>query len=108
MILEEYFNYRNELLDLWGGCAVTGCQNLSVLIASHIKAYKDCEEAERYDKYNGLLLTPCYDKVFDLYLISFADTGEIMIFNSLFIISRGGIRPKILILNYQLPISIFI
>ncbi len=75
--------YRNKLLDLWGSCSVTGCQNTSVLIASHIKAYRDCEHQELYDKYNGLILSPCYDKLFDLYLISFAETGKIMISKTL-------------------------
>jgi hypothetical protein len=75
--------YRNELIGLWGGCSVTGCENTSVLIASHIKAYRDCKEQEHYDKYNGLLLSPCYDKLFDLYLISFAESGEIMISKTL-------------------------
>lgn len=75
--------YRNELIDLWGGCSVTDCQNTSVLIASHIKPYRDCKEQEHFDKYNGLLLSPCYDKLFDLYLISFAATGEILISDTL-------------------------
>lgn len=75
--------YRNELIDLWGSCSVTGCKNTSVLIASHIKAYRDCKEQEHFDKFNGLLLSPCYDKLFDLYLISFAETGEIMVSETL-------------------------
>ena len=54
-----------------------------MLIASHIKAYKHCEGQEHYDKYNGLLLSPCYDRLFDLHLISFTETGEIMISKTL-------------------------
>ncbi|MBS4062624.1 MAG: HNH endonuclease [Bacteroidetes bacterium] len=71
--------YRNELIELWQGCAVTKCKNTDLLISSHIKPFKDCSEEEKYDKYNGLLLTPNYDKLFDNYLISFSDDGEILI-----------------------------
>lgn len=76
-------SYRNELIKLWRGCSVTSCTNEVVLIASHIKSYKDCNTYERYDPYNGLLLTPCYDKLFDLHLISFDEKGEIMISHKL-------------------------
>lgn len=89
-------SYRSQLIDLWKGCSVTYCSNESLLIASHIKSYKDCNIQERYDKYNGLLLTPCYDKLFDLYLISFDENGEIMISNKLskHDLSALNINPK--------------
>ncbi len=42
-----------------------------MLIASHIKPWAKCDSnAERVDKYNGLLLAPTYDKLFDCGLIT--------------------------------------
>ncbi len=47
--------------------------------ASHIKPWRDSDNAERLDKYNGLLLIPNLDVAFDKGLISFKDDGMIMI-----------------------------
>lgn len=42
-----------------------------ILIASHTKPWAVCEnDDERVDKYNGLLLAPTYDKLFDCGLIT--------------------------------------
>lgn len=49
-----------------------------MLIASHIKPWKDADNQERLDTYNGLLLLPNYDKLFDLGYISFNYKGRIM------------------------------
>lgn len=74
--------YRQVLLKLWKGCcAVTGCANELLLIASHIKPYSECEYNERYDKFNGILLSPFYDRLFDSYLISFNNDGEMLFSN---------------------------
>lgn len=58
--------YRNKLVEYWGGCSICGCVNTKILIASHIKPWNECDEKEKYDLYNGLLLTPNYDKLFDI------------------------------------------
>lgn len=71
--------YRNQLIEHWGGCSVSGCDFVEILIASHIKPWSECEPNEKIDKYNGLLLSPNYDKLFDRYLISFDDNGLIII-----------------------------
>ncbi len=71
--------YRNELLDLWGCCSVTGCKSTQVLIASHIKPYAACDVYEAMDRFNGLLLIPNLDKLFDKGLITFDDDGRIII-----------------------------
>ncbi len=75
--------FRSWLTDYWKKCSVTGCDNLSMLIASHIKPWKDCDNKEAIDLYNGLLLTPNLDKLFDLGLISFEDNGSIIISSKL-------------------------
>jgi predicted restriction endonuclease len=71
--------YRKKLVEYWNGCSVCGSDFFSVLIASHIKPWSISDEKEKYDLYNGLLLTPNYDKLFDKYLISFDDNGDILI-----------------------------
>lgn len=71
--------YRTSLISLWGTCAVTNTSTLEMLKASHIKPWKDSDNKERLDKFNGLLLSAHLDSAFDNGLISFADTGEIII-----------------------------
>jgi predicted restriction endonuclease len=75
--------YRKKLIDYWEGCSVTGCSYIDALIASHIKPWSESENHEKYDLFNGLLLTPNYDKLFDRHLISFEDDGKIKISNKL-------------------------
>lgn len=72
-------NYREELINLWKKCAVSKCEMTDVLIASHIKPWRKSTNKERLDRYNGLLLLPNYDKLFDKGLISFEDNGKIII-----------------------------
>lgn len=71
--------FRNGLLNYWKGCAVTGYKTPSMLIASHIKPWRDSDNQERLDTYNGLLLTPNLDKAFDAGFISFDSRGKILI-----------------------------
>ncbi len=73
--------YRNSALGLWHNeCVVTGVDELSWLIASHIKPWREASPIERVDKYNSLILTPDYDKLFDRGVISFNDSnGRIFI-----------------------------
>ncbi len=75
--------FRSELLNYWGACAVTGCDVSEILIASHIVPWSESGDQERLDVYNGLLLTPNLDRLFDRYLISFDESGLIQIAPSL-------------------------
>ena len=72
--------FRDGLLDLWEGrCAVTGLDVKELLRASHIKPWADCAtDAERLDVYNGILLAPNLDAVFDGGFISFTDQGNLI------------------------------
>lgn len=72
-------NFRKLLIKYWNRCSVTDCNLLDILIASHIKPWKDSTNIERLNPYNGLLLTPNLDKSFDKGLISFEDNGKIII-----------------------------
>ena len=71
--------FRKDLIDYWKGCSLTGCDMVSILRASHIKPWKDSNNIERLDVYNGLLLLPTLDALFDEGFISFSDTGTILI-----------------------------
>lgn len=72
--------FRLNLLQRWGGaCAVTGITNCSVLVASHVKPWRDSDDRERLDPNNGLLLCANLDALFDAYLISFADDGSMLV-----------------------------
>ena len=77
--------FRAGLLDLWERrCAVTGLTVIELLRASHIKPWTDCEtDAERLDVYNGLLLAPHLDAMFDCGLITVADDGAIIVSDAL-------------------------
>lgn len=57
-------SFRQKLIALWGGCAVTGYKDTSMLVASHIKPWRASSNKERLDGYNGLLLLPTLDKAF--------------------------------------------
>jgi len=61
------------------GCRVTGVTDPSLLIASHIKPWKDSNDFEKLDGANGLLLAPHIDRLFDKGLISFSDNGDLLI-----------------------------
>lgn len=73
--------FRAGLLDYWQGrCAVTGLAVPELLRASHIKRWADCEsDAERLDVYNGLLLAPNLDAVFDLGFVTVEDDGRVVV-----------------------------
>lgn len=71
--------YRKNLIDYWQGCAITRYRNPRFLVASHIKPWKDSNNKERLDPFNGLLLLPNLDKAFDLGYISFRETGKVML-----------------------------
>jgi len=65
-------------------CAATGVDDLSprTLIASHIKPWRLSKDHEKVDCYNGLLLAPNIDKLFDLGHLSFTNKGEPLVSSS--------------------------
>lgn len=77
--------FRRELIGYWGGkCAVTGLDVVDLLRASHIKAWAKCDsDNERLDVFNGLLLAPHLDVLFDGGWVTFADSGHICISSDL-------------------------
>lgn len=72
--------YRQEILKKWDNiCSITGCSVTGILISSHIKGWSECNEDERLDIDNGILLSPNIDSLFDKHFISFEDDGSIII-----------------------------
>ncbi len=71
--------YRNKLIGYWEKCALTGFEDVRFLVASHIKPWRDSDNREKLDHYNGLLLLPNLDKVFDMGFITFSDQGKIVV-----------------------------
>ena len=71
--------FRQKLLELYPNCPLTGLDVQSLLIASHIKPWSKCNNEERLDPSNGLMLAPNIDALFDSGLITFDIDGTIKI-----------------------------
>lgn len=72
--------YRRGLEKLWDGkCSVLGVENRSALRASHVKPWAASSSSEKIDPENGLLLSAHLDALFDAYLITFTNSGEMEI-----------------------------
>lgn len=56
--------FRTRLESIEDSCRLTGATNTRMLVASHIKPWRDCSNVERLDGNNGLLLSPHVDKLF--------------------------------------------
>lgn len=70
--------FRKLVLDMWEHkCVITGARQF--ITASHIKPWSASDNSERLDPFNGLALSPVYDKAFDVGLISFDDEGKILV-----------------------------
>ena len=70
--------FRYQLIEYWNGCSVSGCSLLPVLVASHIKPWYASDNIQRLDPFNGLLLQPNIDKLFDRGYITFDLRGNIL------------------------------
>lgn len=68
-------------MDYWQSrCCVTGLAVPELLKASHIKPWAACDsDDERLDVFNGLLLSPHLDALFDGGWVSFDDNGNLLI-----------------------------
>jgi hypothetical protein len=91
--------FREELISHWGGCAVSGYPNCRFLVASHIKPWSKSSNSERLDPFNGILLLPNLDKVFDLGYVTFEDSGVIRI-------SEAIEQPSLLGLRHDLKVKL--
>lgn len=71
--------FRTNLERIEKSCRVTGVAAKEHLRASHIKPWRDSSNAERLDGFNGLLLSPHIDALFDRGYISFNDDGLLLV-----------------------------
>lgn len=72
--------YRRLLLEKYDSkCIVTGISQNKLLIASHIKPWTICNNDERVDVENGLLLCANMDRLFDSGLITFRADGKMFV-----------------------------
>ena len=89
--------FGSVLLDYWQGrCCVTGLGMPSLLWAPHITPWAKCaSDNERLDVFNGLLLAPHLDALFDGGWISFSDQGGMLVSKQLSAAARAqlGIIP---------------
>lgn len=75
------FKRKLEMFDCQ--CKICGLKDKELLIASHIKPWRECTDEERLDMHNGFLLCPNHDALFDKGLISFDKEGHILISESI-------------------------
>lgn len=88
--------FRELVLLREPACRVTGVDDPSLLIASHIKPWAHCaSHSERLDQDNGLMLTPTIDHLFDKGFISFSDEGLLLVSSMLSVETcrRLGVEP---------------
>ena len=72
-------SFREKLLNKWNGrCPITGIDDSTILISSHIVPWSESKDEEKIDPENGILLSPLFDSLFDENLISFEDNGNII------------------------------
>ena len=88
--------FRSAVLSSYSTtCCITGLSTPSLLIASHIKPWKQSSEAEKTNPCNGLCLNALHDKAFDKGLITVeADNYTIIVSNRITDIFNGEIVSK--------------
>ena len=71
--------FRANVLLAETACRVTHVSDAKHLRASHIKPWRDSNNAERLNGANGLLLSPHIDHLFDQGYISFSNNEELLV-----------------------------
>jgi hypothetical protein len=69
--------FRSNLMTVEKSCRVTGLRAVEHLRASHIKPWRASDDREKVDGYNGLMLSPHIDHLFDRGWITFLDEGHL-------------------------------
>lgn len=70
--------FREKLIGFWHGCSISAFPHYDILTASHIKPWRVSNNHQRLDVFNGLLLLPNFDRLFDKGYISFANDGKVI------------------------------
>lgn len=71
--------YREQLLEQCRFCPFTMISDERLLIASHIKPWAASNSKEKVDPYNGYILSPLYDKLFDKGFITFTEKRHVIL-----------------------------
>lgn len=71
--------YRDQLLEQCRFCPITKIADERLLIASHIKPWAASTDSEKIDPYNGYILSPLYDKLFDRGFITFTESRHVIL-----------------------------
>lgn len=87
--------FRKQVILLDGACRVTGVSDPHLLIASHIKPWREASNGERLSGHNGMLLSPHVDALFDEQWITFEDNGQMRVHPALArdVLDRWAIDP---------------
>ena len=104
--------FRADVTRLWGKgevCALTGIALPELLIASHVKPWRESSSAERLDPANGLLLATHADRLFDRHLLSFdlqrGELRSVIAPIAQMDASRLGLHPGMTLRSAHLPPS---
>lgn len=71
--------YRELLLEQCHFCPFTMIADERLLIASHIKPWVASSDSEKVDPFNGYILSPMYDKLFDRGFITFTHDKHVVL-----------------------------
>lgn len=71
--------FKERVMKIERRCRLTGVDRAEHLRASHCKPWRDSSNEERLDGFNGLLLTPNADHLFDRGFIGFEDNGTVLV-----------------------------
>ncbi len=71
--------YREQLLEQCRFCPITMISDERLLIASHIKPWAASTDVEKIDPYNGYMLSPLFDKLFDKGFITFTEKRHLIL-----------------------------
>lgn len=95
--------FRKRVMLLDAACRVTGVTDPRVLVASHIKPWRTSSNCERLNGFNGVLLSPHVDALFDDHLVTFEDDGRMHVHPSLSpdVLERWGIDPTRRVENFR-------
>lgn len=82
--------FRQAVLTSYNNsCCMTGLSNKELLVASHIKPWRDSNSCEKTDPRNGLCLNALHDKAFDRGFITISDKYIIVVSNDIKDIYNG-------------------
>lgn len=75
--------FKDKLKKIYNKCLLCDIDDVRLLRASHIKDWASANDFERIDPYDGFLLCPNHDAVFNDGFITFSDKGELVISDEL-------------------------